>query len=186
MVEDPTILGFSKTVTTYVHTATVTSRIKSTSLITATTTVAASYCSTPTVRNKIKSVPSIRFHTTSTLKAPTHSSPPAIFSHLSIPLFSRLSEIPERITHTSVLAHSRLPATVISHHGTISHNGLAGSGAESTSLTRKTSKSHIDRGNIAIRGPPDTSSESKHKPSTIGPSVEITKLDRVTRTRSTL
>ena len=163
-----------------------TSKIKSTSLITATTTVAASYCPTTTVKNTIQSVPSIRVHTTSTVETPKHSSPPTVSSHLSTHLFSRLSEHRGHITQTSVSGHSKLPATLVSHYGTFSHNRLAGSGAESTSLTRIAPRSHFDRGNIAIRGPGDTLSELKYKPSAIGLSVWTTRLDRVTSTRSTL
>ena len=186
LIDDPTTLGFSKTVTTYIHTATVTSKIKSTNLITATTTFAASYCPTTTVKNTIQSMPSIRVHTTSTVEAPKHSSPPTVSSHPSIKLFSRLSEHRGHITQTSASDHSKQPVTVVSHYGTFSHHRLAGSGAESTSLTRIAPMSHFDRGNIAIRGPGDTSSELKYKPSAISPSVGTTRLDRVTSTRSTL
>ena len=186
LIDDPTTLALTKTITTYIHTATVISEIKSTSLITATTTVAASCCPTRMVQNTLQSVPSIRVHSTSTVETPTYSSPPVFSSQLSTHSFTRLSERRGHITHTSVLAHSRLPETVISHYGTFSHNRLPGSGAESTSLTRVAWMPHFDRGVIAIRGPDDTSSESKYKPSAIGPSADIMKLDRVTRTRLAL
>ena len=100
---------------TDVHTATVTSKIKVTSLIIATTTVVASICPTKPISNTILSVSSIGVSDTS-VETPTYTSQPAVSPIHDISLFSGLPEDGAHVAESSILTLSSPPVTSLSRY----------------------------------------------------------------------
>ena len=120
--------------TTYLSTATVTSRIISTQFIIATVTVVASNCPriTTTTPDRIRSAASNRVYTSSTVRTPTNSSLPTALSENRINLSSGVPENRTDVSQTSISTVSDLPSAILSRHGTSSHSGLLGSKAVSS------------------------------------------------------
>ena len=114
---DPRSSALTETATADGHTATVTSKIKVTSLVAATTTVVATICPTKPISNTMPSVSSIGISTAS-VETLTYSTHPATSPIHDVSLFSGLPEDGAHMAESSILTLPSLPVTSLSQYNT--------------------------------------------------------------------
>lgn len=123
-------LGYAETITAYLSTATVTSKINVSisTIVTATATVVASHCPTTTVLDVIQSAPSTKISVTSAVETSTHSSLPRASSGYNISLTGRLPNDRAHVVETSISTLSSLLVAMSSRYNGSIHSKLRGSG----------------------------------------------------------
>ncbi|KAF6239806.1 hypothetical protein HO173_002352 [Letharia columbiana] len=186
---------FTETVTTYLSTATVTSTISSTKLITATAKVVASNCptTTATTSDTVKLTALTKVYTSGTVGMPAHSSPPPVSSDYGIPSSSGLPENGAHVIETYISILSNPRADISSGYGTSSYSRLPGSGALSpqSSLSRFVTRSTKSRSSTSVSGSEASTLRSviaaisnKHPPVSKKPPVATVRYTHPTRATS--